>query len=607
MIGETQAQALRWPEHSVLKWSQSNKALTHDPPMGRVILADGEVSAAKLVAIDSNGLSFSTPWSATTTMPHEQVRALRLLDGAAQRTGFADKGWAVSGKDGAVVLKNSGGADTHEVQINVGGTLFHPSMMTGSDITFHIKTDYGGLQIDCCAAEAQDGKATKVMIWKSGNQIYAVDAANAANGVRNDQMLRNVDQRADVRVALKTSGKEVVVRVNDVDLLRLPFVDAQRRSTGIAFHTGSMWGNQQRPVTITHFRVENSMPVLAPLGVNSVARAEALTVPRFRRDRLPKQVLVATNGDVIRGEVEAATDHALRFAIGLESHDVPMERIDSIVWTQRPNETPPKALEEKPMEKAAEKPRMRVVRQSTPVVAKVTIPRKPVPAPSAPAPGLMRWLTLRDGSRIALKEAMFGAENVGAVSAALGAMKLRTEELAGMQWSASGPAPDLREFTDWQLVRAPEPVLPETGGASSPLLGKEAPTFVLPLLSGGKFDLKATRGHVVVLDFWATWCGPCVSSLPQLLADVKPFGDKVQLIGVNQGEAAKVIQKFIEQRKWELNVALDGDQSIAAKYAVEGIPHTVIIDKTGKVSWVHVGYEANGSAKFIEALNAALK
>jgi thiol-disulfide isomerase/thioredoxin len=155
---------------------------------------------------------------------------------------------------------------------------------------------------------------------------------------------------------------------------------------------------------------------------------------------------------------------------------------------------------------------------------------------------------------------------------------------------------DLNEFAGMAGLDQPEsnePSAPEK--VSNSLVGLSAPSVKAKLLDGENFDLSKHKGKVVVLDFWATWCGPCVRALPELMEATSSFPeDKVVFVAVNQGEKAKQIKKFLKQKKWEnLTVALD-PQAVAGKsFKVEGIPQTVIIDKQGKVRHVHVGFSPN--------------
>ncbi len=125
----------------------------------------------------------------------------------------------------------------------------------------------------------------------------------------------------------------------------------------------------------------------------------------------------------------------------------------------------------------------------------------------------------------------------------------------------------------------------------SDLAGKPAPTFTLPLLDGGDFDLAAHRGKdVVLLDFWATWCGPCRAAMPVLVEVAREYADEgVRYFAVNLREKPEAIRRYLKGARLDIAVPLDNDGSVAKKYGVRGIPTMVIVDKAGVVRKVHVG------------------
>lgn len=136
-------------------------------------------------------------------------------------------------------------------------------------------------------------------------------------------------------------------------------------------------------------------------------------------------------------------------------------------------------------------------------------------------------------------------------------------------------------------------LLPNSRAQDTPskLTNKPAPEFQLPLLDGGQFDLKAQRGKsIVLLDFWATWCGPCRQAMPTLVEVARDYADKqVRYYAVNLREKPSVIKAYLEKEKLKIQVPLDEKGKIAEQYGVRGIPTMVIIDRAGVVRAVHVG------------------
>ena len=128
---------------------------------------------------------------------------------------------------------------------------------------------------------------------------------------------------------------------------------------------------------------------------------------------------------------------------------------------------------------------------------------------------------------------------------------------------------------------------------SSSLLGKTAPPIELDLLNGGTFRLEEHVGQdIVMLDFWATWCGPCVEEIPLLSEIAEEYADKgVVFYAVNQGEGPDKIKDFLATEKLNLTVALDVNGTAGNDYQVQGLPTLALIDKEGVIQAVHVGYD----------------
>jgi thiol-disulfide isomerase/thioredoxin len=129
--------------------------------------------------------------------------------------------------------------------------------------------------------------------------------------------------------------------------------------------------------------------------------------------------------------------------------------------------------------------------------------------------------------------------------------------------------------------------------ADKDLVGKPAPELDLALLEGGKLSLAAhkEKKEIVVMDFWATWCPPCVRGLPLVSAAAAEFKDKgVVFYAVNEQEQPEVIRAFLKKKQLDVKVALDSEGKAGAAYGVTGIPQTVVIGRDGTVQVVHVGF-----------------
>ena len=121
-------------------------------------------------------------------------------------------------------------------------------------------------------------------------------------------------------------------------------------------------------------------------------------------------------------------------------------------------------------------------------------------------------------------------------------------------------------------------------------VGDLAPDFSLQLLTGETFTLSEHRGTAVVLDFWATWCGPCVAKMPTIQALSEQFGDSVIFLGINVGESQNRVQEFINERGFTFPIGLDVSSYIHRNlYPALGIPYMVIINGDGIITATFLG------------------
>lgn len=115
----------------------------------------------------------------------------------------------------------------------------------------------------------------------------------------------------------------------------------------------------------------------------------------------------------------------------------------------------------------------------------------------------------------------------------------------------------------------------------SPLVGKPAPNFVLRGIDGEVVRLEDFRGQPVFLNFWATWCQPCIVEHPVLQAGARRYQGRVQFLGVVYHDETEKIRRFLDQRGEWGPTLLDEDGSVAVAFGVYGAPETFFIDRDG--------------------------
>ena len=533
-------------------------------------LHDGDVLPGKLRAIDAKQVDLESDVAAVKHLSADQLQAIQFGGASLNLDGFEDPGWQRV-RGGAKQVKRSGKAG---IEFNAGGSWGHPSFMQVNEINFTLfNTDgFSALRMRLfCDGINPAAPSTNLLFGHMGSEVcFGLES----NGDQMDRQFRlRTNGNMPIRIAIAENAVEVFF--NGVSVRKIMLTPKMRSGGGIIIEPFSLWGNGERPVQINAFSARIAPGRVAVPLVDARAREHALTIPRFRKEDPPRHALLAANGDLLRGVIEAATAEHFAIRSGLETVHVPRDRVKASVWLIKPAEAVSAAFEA--LDKEGEKP------------------------------VITHWLLLNNGGRLGLKVNRFAEDAVFGGNPLLGDCRVPLTQIYMIRSSEPAASAAMAALREWQLKFAPEPVLPATGGQSSPLLNQDAKPFKLPLLAGEDFDLAQEKGKVIVLDFWATWCGPCIKSLPLMIDEMSAFDPKkVRFVGINQAEDKETVKTFLETRGWKFEVALDASQRVGQNFGVEGIPHTVVIGPDGKVAFVKTGFESDGAKQVAEAVRNLL-
>jgi thiol-disulfide isomerase/thioredoxin len=143
--------------------------------------------------------------------------------------------------------------------------------------------------------------------------------------------------------------------------------------------------------------------------------------------------------------------------------------------------------------------------------------------------------------------------------------------------------------------------------SSADIVGQPAPDFALRSLTGSAVRLSEHLGEVVVINFWATWCGPCRQEMPlldEIYGKYRPVG--MVLLSVNIDEAAEPAAEMAQTLKVSYPVLFDARKEVSRAYQVNAMPVTVLVDRAGIVRYVSEGFKPGYEKRYTEKLRELL-
>ena len=453
-----------------------------------------------------------------------------------------------------------------EFTIEKGSALGHPALSLAGRLRIQLpdaaQRKQLGLRVRLFCRGLDPETASLVIAFRNyRNRIYV--GVEKKGGITIFSRVVTLGKGESPAIELDWSGSPTIVRAGGTTI-EIP-VDPAATHNGVGMILEAGYGRSQpTPITVQRIAVlENpaltSVPFLGPK-----ARDQVLFLPRFRKGREPAHVLVARNGDAIRGTVESFDGKRFTFRSMLESIPIPAERVAGLV---RFEETPP-----------------------------------------ALPGGDGCWVVLRNGARFRLENPKFGKEWVLGESALLGECRLPAGEVRLFLNDEPDPNAAAEYLAGFRLRAAPEPDPDGSAGDDDSLSGEEAPEFTIDGLGEGEVRLSDFAGKVVVLSFWASWSEPSLRRIGDLIELVSAFSeDRVQLLAVNQGEPEAIIRQKVEARGWHrLVVGIDRDRETMDTFGVDVLPTSIVIDPEGRITTFAAPGEVT-AAMIDEALEPAAK
>ncbi len=376
---------------------------------------------------------------------------------------------------------------------------------------------------------------------------------------------------------VKRDAHVVHVRTGDVISCRVDRID----STGVYLSTIDSKDGFVSHEEIKAIEYVTNAP---PPDLETAKRERLLTIPRLQKSAPPTHILCSHNGDFLRCRLIAADADSIRAEVQLTEIKLPRDRVAQIIWLH---------------------PKERLESDTDNEVGAETQDKTSI------YDGLAQ-VVLRDGKRVTFAPTLSTTTHISGESAIIGPCSFPLDSVDQLIIGDQ----ILTEVTDiaynrWKLQSAIEPLVTaameqgsDASSAASPLVGKTAPEVALDLLDGTPFILSAEKGKVVVLDFWATWCAPCMQTMPLVEKAIKQFDpETVKLVSVNLQESPQQIRPVLERYNLDVTVAMDTDGVAAARYDAKAIPQLVIVGQDGVVKQLYVG----GGLKVVEQMTSTIE
>ena len=539
------------------------------PQEDLVYLRNGDVLPCRLYSASSNGIDIDSRFGKRIAIRPEDVTAVELASPAvAPLTGF-DGRWR-----GVPTGKEKAEEPGHQVtdstlHLTQSTEVRRDAILNGCDrIAFRMRRNKGAGGLFLHVGLLGDGESEDKKL-----PFYFMDQKLFVLGSKRNAFVPCLDEHKWFDVVIETRDPFRVV-VNQKPVYSIPGTHNGGPWTGLSFEVsdGPLFGPavKRKPqpidVSIEQLHISQTRRQSIRQTTGSLEPESLLTVPRNRSLESLTHLAIGVNSDAFRGNLIELGQSELRMRSKSEEIRLQRESISGLVWLHG-DQYPPD------------------------------------PAASR--------IVLKDTTSISLRGLRLTDDELVGEHPSLGFLRIPRAEVSSLHRGET-PSVHRYSFRDWQMVPAAEPGFDSTTDGhrfASEIVGKPVQFAATMLEDGSPLNLNQHLGKVVVLDFWATWCAPCIRAMPHLVEQFDQFRpEDVQLIAVNQGENERSVRALVRAKEWnDLVVALDPDATASRAVEIETIPQTVVLDQDGLVSAVFVGAGRDTEAEIVAEVKRLLE
>ncbi|MEO8352182.1 MAG: hypothetical protein ABI680_10670, partial [Chthoniobacteraceae bacterium] len=294
----------------------------------------GDILPGTLRGLDRQSVEIESAVVEAKKLSTSELDAVQFGDVAQPAiAGFDSPGWHIVKGDETSVKVSA-----KSLEMKPGSAYGHPSALQGGDVRFAIAQDPShsmtALRLRLFSAGTEAGRTTNMVVAIMGGTIYAGEEGPEGEMRSYNNSQAQSDEPIQLHIEVKNGN--VGIGINDQIVYRANSDARKRPGAGLVLEPASVFGNDASDVRITDFSTSIEPGLTWLPDISSETKTQALTIPRFRKERAPRHALVAVNGDVLRGEIEAATSTHFGFLAGLENLRVPRDRVNAAIWLKAP-------------------------------------------------------------------------------------------------------------------------------------------------------------------------------------------------------------------------------------------------------------------------------